>query len=108
MPGGGEQGGRAVALVVADLDRREPARRKQRRDCRGKPAIIIEPVGAREQGFGGFIFGNARPGLGIGGDIRRIAQDEVEAAGQPLGPVADLERGAPCQPEALGVALGVG
>ena len=47
-------------LVMADLDRRQPARREQPADVRRQPAIIVEPVGTGEQGLGRLMLGDAR------------------------------------------------
>ena len=48
-----EQGGGTVGLVEADLDRGETAGREQSGDLGGEAAVIVEAVGAGEQGSAG-------------------------------------------------------
>ena len=92
MPSLAEQAADAFGLVEADLDRRQPAGRKQPADLGRKPAIFVEPVGPGEQSLGGSYSADPRASFGRLRDIGRVAEDQVERSLDALGPIADAER----------------
>ena len=67
-----------IGLVEADFDRRQPALLEQLRELRSERAIGVEPLFAGEQGLVRLIFAHARAKLGAVGNVRRVAQDQVE------------------------------
>ena len=97
-----DRGGR-LRLVVPDLDHRQPAGRQQSLQLRRQRAIGVETAGAREQRLRWFMLGDARPECRILGDVRRVAQNEIELLSDPLGPVAQTKVGARLEPEPAGI-----
>ena len=81
-------------LPGADFEAGDAARREQPPDLRREAAIGVEAVGPgieRRLGLPARDIGRqGRPGF----DIRRVAEDEIEALVQALAPVAEPEFGA--------------
>lgn len=90
-----EAGGRRFGLVVADFDDGHSVRRREAAEIGGQCAIGGEPIRAAVEGGTGIViadFGGERPDC-AGGDVGRIRNDEIEAAGERRAPVA-AENGA--------------
>jgi len=93
-----EQLHRRPCLGSADFHRCKPVWRKKARNLRREPANGIKSLRPRKKGLFGLVLGDACTKRLVFGDIRRIAEDEIEGLVDPRGPVADLELGPLLEP----------
>ncbi len=108
QPGALEDGAHRLRLARADLDGQPAARPQRLRRGRGQPSVDGQRVAGGEEGDRRLVvadLGGERVAI-AGVDVRRVADDEVEAAGlgrDGLEQVALVERDAALEPEPPGV-----
>jgi len=107
-PTGREQDRGTARLIVADLDRRQASGFEQARQLLAQLAQRVEAVLAGEQGLVRLMLGDARAQWRRGGDIGRVAQDQVEPFRDAVRPIADPKLGAGSQSKARDIPPGIG